>query len=240
MTNPVREGRRRKTVYTLNIEGYEPRITALTYPLIKRWASRIGAQFEVIDSRKFPKWPLTYEKLQVYERSRKNGDEWSVFIDSDAIVHPDTPDFTDLIPFDTVAHNGVDMAAMRWTYDAYFRRDGRNIGSCTWLWFFSRWGRDLCRPLDDLTPEQAIANIQTTHAERLAGVEPEHLIDDYTLSRNIARFGLKLTTIREIQTKAGLEGAQFFWHEYMTPTEKKVIDLNELIDKWQLRGLVDG
>ena len=35
----------RKTLYVLNVEGYAPQITALTYPLLRYYADRIGAEF---------------------------------------------------------------------------------------------------------------------------------------------------------------------------------------------------
>jgi hypothetical protein len=77
------------------------------------------------------------------------------------------------------------MAGVRWSYDQYFRRDGRHIGSCNWFTVASDWCLDLWRPLDDLTLDEALANINITIGERnsrLCGTE--HLIDDYTLSRN--------------------------------------------------------
>ncbi len=33
----------KKTVFLLNIGNYAPQITGLTYPLIRRWARKIGA-----------------------------------------------------------------------------------------------------------------------------------------------------------------------------------------------------
>src|SRR5512141_1373958 len=114
----------KKTVFTLNVDGYAPEITALTYPFIMAWARRIGASFHVIDERRFPEWPVVYEKLQVYALAQQMANDWNIFIDSDALVHPDAPDFTRLLSKDTVAHYGADMAAIRWTYDRFFQRDG--------------------------------------------------------------------------------------------------------------------
>ncbi len=52
----------------------------------------------------------------------------------------------------------------------------------------SNWCLDLWRPLDDLTFEEAVQNINITIGERNSGFcTADHLIDDYTLSRNIAR-----------------------------------------------------
>lgn len=224
----------KKTIYTLNIDNYAPEITELTYPLLKRYAHRIGADFCVITGRAFPGWPVTYEKLQIFKLAQTRGDDWSIYIDSDAIVHPDFFDVTDFLPRDTVAHNGVDAAHSRWRFDAYFRRDGRNISSCNWFAVASSWCVDLWRPLE-LSLESALDNIYPLQGEVNSGViTPEHLIDDYALSRNIARFGLKVKTILQLQKDLGDEG-NFLWHEYTIPVAQKVTKMREVLKAWKLR-----
>lgn len=227
------ESRERKTVYTLNLGPYAPEVTALTYPLLEAWVRRIGAEFVVIEERRFPTWPVCYEKLQIYERAQARGDDWSIFVDSDALVHPDTPDFTLLIPRDTVAHYAADMAAVRWDYDRYFRRDGRHVGSGNWLAIASAWCVDLWRPLDDLTLEEARARIHPAAFEVRAGITPDHLLDDFVLSRNIAKYGLKFTTIKQVQEQTGCTG-EFFHHEYLMPVEQKVALLKQTLTNWKL------
>jgi hypothetical protein len=221
----------RKTVYLLNIGDYAPELTCLTYPTIGAYAERIGAEILTIRDRKFPEWPVTYEKLQIHDLARRRGDDWAIYIDSDTLVHPELPDVTDLIPRDTVAHNGRDFAPVRWTYDQYFRRDGRHIGSCNWFACASSWCLDLWRPLDDLTPAEAVANITLSVSER-PHMEPEHLVDDYALSRNIARFGLKFTTLNELWTDVGLGPSEFFWHEYTITLAEKVERAKNVLARW--------
>ena len=221
-----------KTLYLLNIDDYTPEITALTYPHIEFYANKIGADIYVIDECKFSDWHTGYEKLQIYELSKQRNDDWSIYFDSDALIHPELPDLTALIPRDTVAHNGSDFASIRWKYDEYFLRDGRNIGSCNWLAVASSWCRDLWRPLDDLTFEQAVQNITVTVEERNTVITPEHLVDDYALSRNIARFGLKFTTLIELWAKVGLNSANFFHHQYTLSLDEKIANIKEVISSW--------
>jgi hypothetical protein len=101
-----------------------------------------------------------------------------------------------------------------------------------------------------LTPEQAIDNIFPTVFEKRSGVVTrDHLIDDYTLSRNIARFGLKATTFKEIFIEMGhvevkdeqgkitkVAGGGFFYHHYLYPTDQKVIIMRNVIKHW---GIVE-
>ncbi len=226
----------RKTVYTLNLNKYAPDITAITYPLIGAWAEKIDAEFIVIDKERFPGWPVTYQKLAVREIAESRCDDWSIFIDSDALVHPDFFDPTAHVSKDTVIHNGKDPAMLRWRYDEYFLRDGRHISSCNWFACASDWCRDLWTPLD-IPLQNALENIRPLAGELNSGlVEPEHLIDDYTLSRNIARYGLKFVTMAEICGRFGFANG-YLWHLYQISNEEKVKRMKVCLDNLQKYGL---
>lgn len=224
----------KKTIFTLNVDGYAPEITELTYPLIQHYASKIGADVCVINTRKFPGWPVVYEKLQIYELAQQMANDWNIYIDSDALVHPDMMDVTNHLPKDTVCHNGRDMAGNRWRYDRFFYRDGRHIGSCNWFTIASDWCIDLWHPLDDITLEQALEHIFPTVREHNCGLVPaDHLIDDYSLSRNIAKYGLKFTTVMDVCKGLGFEGG-FLWHQYTLPNEQKVVEMKKVLKGWGL------
>ncbi len=226
----------RKTVWTLNIDDYAPEITELTRPLLERYADKIGADVKVITERCFPDWPVVYEKLQLNQLGRDS--DWNIYFDADALVHPDFFDVTEILPRDTVLHNGRDVAGNRWRYDQYFRRDGRHIGSCNWFTVASNWCLDLWEPLYDLTLEEAVANITPTNTETRSGViDPSHLIDDYTLSRNIARFGLKFTTLPNLQAEIG-DAGEYLWHIYTSSVEDKVVQMRQVLDRWNVEGQV--
>jgi hypothetical protein len=221
----------RKTVFTLNVDNYAPGICELTYPYLKGYAAKIGAEFVVISERRFPDFPPVYEKLQIYELGREMGNDWNIYIDSDALVHPETPDYTTQIGKDMVLHNGFDFASIRWSYDQYFLRDGRNIGSCNWLALASDWCLDLWHPLD-IPLAEALEAIHPIPSELAAGLERSHLIDDYTLSRNIAKYGLHFDSILNMNRKTGPEGANFFWHQYTIGIDEKIIELKKIIKQW--------
>jgi hypothetical protein len=225
----------KKTIFTLNTNpaAYK-NITDLTYPFLKHYAQKIGADFYEIKERKFPEWTITYEKLQMYKLGQEMKNDWNIFIDADALVHPDTPDFSNHLSKDTVAHNGSDMASFRWKYDKYFWRDGRNIGSCTWMCWASDWCIDLYRPIDDMTPEEAYSNISPISSETNFGITPSRLIEDYVMSRNIAKYGLKFTTLKDIQKNLGAEGADLFFHLYAVTSEEKEQRIKQCLKNWGL------
>lgn len=224
----------RKTLYTLNVNNYAPEITKLTYPLLKYYARKCGAEFYIISERRYPEWPVTYEKLQIYHIAEERQDDWSIYLDSDALVHPETLDWTNYISMDTVLHNGMDYAAVRWRYDKYFLRDGRHKGSCNWNTTASSWCRDLWHPVEDMTPEEAIDNIFPTVMELNTVITPDHLIDDYVLSRNIARYGLKTKTIIELEQSI-IPGSEFYWHEYTVDIATKVKLMKDVIARWKVQ-----
>lgn len=232
----------RTTLYTLNVENYSPEITKLTYPLLYRFARKIGAFFHVIDQRKFPALPVTMEKLQIYDLMLEHDDDWAWYIDSDALVHPDTFNVINHLGMDTVCHHGNDMAGNRWRYDDYFRRSQtKHFGSCNWCTIASRWCRDLWHPLD-IPLDQALDNIFPIQHELNTIITREHLLDDYALSRNIARFGLRATTILAILRDLGLQGDGYFWHQYTMTIEQKLDGYDDpaLVSPQNPTGHVEG
>jgi hypothetical protein len=224
----------KKTIFTLEVDGYEPEIVAMTRPLLERYAKKIVAELFVVQERKFPEWPVAYEKLQIYELAKEMENDWNIYVDADALLHPDLPDFTVLLNKDTVVHHGSDFAPIRWKFDRFFLRDGRYIGSGNWFTIASDWCIELWKPLDDMTLWEALQNIYPTEEERQSGlIDPKHLIDDYTLSRNIAKYGLKFITIRKLMEQFGWpQGTPWFWHAYTMPPEQKIIEMKKVLKEW--------
>ena len=62
-----------KTLYTLACNDYAPKICELTFPLMERYAKKIGAEFFIIKSRKFPDLPPVYEKFRIYDLAKERG-----------------------------------------------------------------------------------------------------------------------------------------------------------------------
>ncbi len=227
----------KKTIYTVSIDNYAPEVTKLTFPFIKAYAHKIGADFHVINERKFPDLPGRYEKFQIYELGKLHENDWNIYLDSDALVHPDMLDMTTYLPKDVVMHNGKDIIGNRYREDIYTMRDGRHISSCNWFTIASDWCLDIWHPLDDMTPEEAYANIFPTAGETIQGVKSPDLIDDYVMSRNIARYGLKFTTAVEIlRERCGYETNFMMHHLYAISAAEKVVRLTDCLKGWGLTG----
>lgn len=223
----------KKTVYTLQVNGYSEAITRLTFPFMRYWANKIGAELRIITERRFPDYPVTVEKLQVYDLGREAKNDWNIFVDADTLIHPHTLDWTVYLSKDTVAHNGTDPANIRWRYDKYMLRDGRNLSGGNWIAIASDWCLDLWHP-PDITADEAISNIFPLVDEIRGGCLADHLIDDYLTSRNIARYGLKFQSLIGIQEKLGLQGHFFLCHLYNMPEAEKIEKIMAKIDEWKV------
>jgi hypothetical protein len=227
----------KKVVYTLALEGYPEEMTDLTFPWLKHYAHKIGAEFFVIKDRKFPDWPPTAEKCQIFELG-KNID-WNVYVDADALINPEMFDVTSVVHKDTVVFTGQDMAAMRFRPNRYGMRDGRYIGACTWFVACSDWTIDLWRPLD-IPFKEAIQNIFPTNAERLCrigdgtkSITPDKLIEDYICSNNIARFGLKHITVEHHLKQAyNRMYDSYYWHQYTMEIDAKILQMLQVMRAW--------
>lgn len=222
----------KKALWTLAIDDYPHEITDITFPLLKLHAFKIGAEFNVISQRKFPPaFPPVYEKFQIYELGKDY--DWNLYIDADALIRPDLFDVTSMVHKDTVVFTGKDMSLNRFRADKYFLRDGRFIAEGNWFAAGSDWCLDLWHPLDDMTLDEAKANIFPTPGEITSGlIDPLHLLDDYLVSRNISRFSLKHATVKEMQIFHGRETDQYFHHHYTIPVDEKVIQLKKVLEMW--------
>ena len=70
----------KKLVITLNINNYEPNITELTLPYMRKYSEKIGADFRIITERKYPQYSLNYEKFQLYDIAADY--DWTIFFDA--------------------------------------------------------------------------------------------------------------------------------------------------------------
>lgn len=174
-----------KTIYTMVINDYMPELCKITIPTIKNYANNIGAAFVIIEDRKYQNWPITYEKVQIYELGIDN--EWNIFIDADTVINKDMPDLTNMLSPDHVGTHMAYNADRELPYDYYFIQDGRNIGLVTNFIITHNMCHQLWRPLDE-SVTSALNRLDTKKASH-------HIVDELCISRNLARYGYKMTGI---------------------------------------------
>jgi hypothetical protein len=166
----------KKCVYTLCVDNYFPELCELTIPNHEAYAKKIGADFKLITERKYPEWPATYEKVQIYEQGVNY--DWNIHIDADMLIHPDLHDITkpDLTK---IYYYSIYDPRLYFPPNLYFLRDGRLVGVCSAFIAVPNWCHDLWEPFS-MTFEQAKEGLKSVHG-----------IDDYCFSINFAKYGLK-------------------------------------------------
>jgi hypothetical protein len=217
---------RTKQIVTLNIGDYAPEVTSQTFPLLERYAHKCCADFHVITERKWPQEIANFEKFQMYERAQQY--DFSLFIDADALVFPEAPDFSELVNDDQVALYMPDFSPERFRPTRYTSRDGRWIGAGTWFVGCSRLTYELWTPPTEAELEEAHNNIFPTSAEERIGFPKIHLVDDYMLTQNIARFGLRVWTVLGYLNERRL-ARNWFWHDYRLTNAQKAAEIAKLI-----------
>lgn len=175
-----------KAVFVVRVDNFLPELCALTIPTIKAYADKIGADYLEITERKWPAFPPTYEKIQVYDLG-KNYDQ-CLLIDADFLIHRDAPDFTAGISPGYVGFLFSYDADSFFALDEYFKADGRNIGIAANFVLTDRATHQLWEPLAE-SWEVARKKIKR-----------EFIIDEYCLSRNLAKYKLKFTGLNYSNT----------------------------------------
>ena len=225
----------KKQVVTMFIGDFIPDVCKITMPTIEFFAKKIGAEYKIITESKFNMPSVTYEKFQLYEMSR--GYDWTLFLDADTLVNPDTPDWTECVTKEVSLFNGLDLSIQRCRATDYNRRSKSLHGACTWNVMFSDWCRDLWHPLDELTWEEAMEAITPVRQELASGTcNKEHLIDDFLVGQNIARYGLKVTTIMELMRGMGQNG-DYYCHLYACSPQMKLDTIKKKALEWGLNGV---
>jgi len=171
----------KKVLYVVRVNNYLPELCALTFVNIRAYAEKIEAEFQEITDRKFPDFPPTYEKMQVYELGRDN--DWNILVDADLLLHPAMFDVTQFLQPDHVGIHSGYKASDYLKPDKYYQRDGRDLGIATGFVITSNLTHDLWTPLE----------YSFEHAR--ARLHREHIADEFCIGRNVARFGLKVTGV---------------------------------------------
>jgi hypothetical protein len=221
----------KKTIYTLNIDNYAPEITKLTYPFFEFYADRIGAKFEILTKRKFPEFPITCEKFQLYELSQEN--DWSIFVDSDLFLSPNMYDFTKVVPKDTVVNGTLNSGNFRWKEDddKDFLRDGRYLAVCSWLVICSDWCYNFWKPIDK--PIDITDKVNLWLAEKIFKLNPNHLLDEYVMSKNAAKYRINLKEVLDYN-RYEFKDKPFFWHNHLMTIEEKTANIKILAEKFKI------
>lgn len=172
-------------IHVVYINDYFPELWEMCLPTIKQYAYKTKSELNIITQRKFPDWHINYEKFQVYEDGKYADSNF--LIDADVLIHPKFPDFSNGISLPHhIAFNDNYHASTKFHVadNIYFQRDGRDVGIASNAVISFKSTHDVWEPL----------NISPAKGKTITYVR-EGDIDEYTLSHNMAKYGLKYTGI---------------------------------------------
>jgi hypothetical protein len=190
-----------KLVVTLDID-YEPRITEITFPYMHQYAKNIGADFKVINTRKYDdRYPVSLEKLQLYEVSEPY--DWTIFLDADLLINPNCFDLTETIDDDMIL-----VPEYLDPNDQFNPRNILNKYNISWRCplFISVFSSQTRRAFEwpEVDPLELIQYINPkskghTHYEnsKESATEPQWYIDDFVYNLNIAKYKIATGSIKD-------------------------------------------
>lgn len=154
---------------------YSQEISSLTLPGLEAYANFIGAKFTRITTRRFPTYPISYEKMQVYESGKDN--DWNILLDCDMLIKEGMYNVIDLIPDDTY----IGTWQSYWEPNLYNNR-GIDITVAANFLVVPKRCHNIFKPLDVVEkPELWLKEMSK--------------IDEFCLSLNRQNYGYKLTGI---------------------------------------------
>ena len=192
----------KKLIHVVNINNFFPELFALTYPTIESYAQRYGYEINIISERKFPDYPIHYEKFQVFEDGKEA--LINILCDADMLIHPQFPDMTSHCKRDSIAFNDNYHLSTKYHVDRipYFMRDGRDVGIATNFVVTSDWTHDAWEPIPLSAKDiESLAKKEVTEDGNQRGWG--HYADEFAISFNMAKYGLKYTGVT--------------WEEWMRP-----------------------
>ena len=213
-----------KCVHVVCINNWNPKLTRYTLPLIRHWAKKIGADFNLITKPKFKGYPPNYERLQIYEAGKKYF--WNINIDADYMVHPNMEDPTE------GANPYVVMTEGRMDTDAYFRpnmyflRDGRNQSLGDSFVVSSVFTHDIWEPLSvayNIAKKECLQN--------------DRQVSEFCLSLNAARYGLRYDGA--IRDKSNIHHIGSTTHVLKNKKYDPVAVARDFVKKWRVAHIIE-
>jgi hypothetical protein len=185
-------------LFTVCVDNYHPEIACRTIPAMRAYAEKINSDFQMITERKFPEWPPTYEKVQVYELGK--GYECNILLDCDLLLSERMYDVRGVVPIGYVGAWLQYDPSITVKEDEYMKLDGSDSILSTNFIVTRREQHKLWEPM----------NIPVLAAKDR--MKRWFVVDEYCVGRNLKKFGYKVS---------GIPGAENLFYHYNVTTSKE-------------------
>jgi hypothetical protein len=145
------------------------------------YAKRIGADFNIISERKYPEWPITYEKMQMYECGKKYS--CNILMDCDIWLDPFMYDITELVPRGSIGAWMEYDPSITIKEDEFLKLDGSDRVPATNCVVAHSEIHEVWKPFDLPLP------VAVSRMKR------EFVIDEYCVGRNVKKNKIKIVGV---------------------------------------------
>lgn len=152
---------------------------------VKQYAKRIGATLNLITERKFPDYPVNYEMMQIAEAGKPY--DWNLYLRAGVLLGEQLVDVTTICEPNSVATCFLYQASYNFITkpNIYFERDERDLGIGDTVVLAHKIAHEIWQPLPGSCKE---------YQPLIKANDPSQLTA-YTLSLNMAKYGLKVSGI---------------------------------------------
>lgn len=204
-------------VHFLAIKDPQLPYVDISHLMIRDYARKIGAQFNVITTRKFPSYPVAYEALQIHEMG--SAYDWNIYFKPGVLLGESLPDLTSIANKDYV---GISMkyslrSNFTITKNPILEKDARDIGLVDFALLTSKVTHNLWKPLEGEYSAHSMVTKDNAH-ERFSS---------FALSQNFAEYGYQFCGLLP-------KGAHFDFIEPHKVAQKPVEQyVAETVRKWR-------
>jgi len=214
----------KKLLVTMDIGGYAPELTKYTIHLMKEYCTLTDTDFVCITERKFPDFPITYEKFQISTLGKDY--DYVMWLDADCIISLDTPSIPDMLYRNALAYfpTGHNL------FDGFFREElagtisvcnyasiTKKDGMAVWTPFPGTWEElqeEIIKYIDPLhaleqLPKYEQTDEDTAYFKSTESMSPNILkaihrrVDELILTHNYASFKVPVDTVRYLEALDG-------------------------------------
>jgi hypothetical protein len=173
-----------KCIHVVCVNNYRLDIACKTVPYLQFYAKRIGADFNLITDRKYPEWPVTYEKMQIYDLGKKYN--CNILLDCDILLDHKMYDITEIVPSNCIGTWMVYDPAITIKEDEFIKLDGSDRIPVTNCIVTRQSQHEFWKPFDSISMATALSRMKR-----------EFVIDEYCVGRNTKKNNFSIVGVIE-------------------------------------------
>ena len=207
----------KKLLVTLDI-NYDKEITKITFPYMKEYAEKIGADFYIITKRKFPNLDINLEKFQLYDICENY--DWTIFLDADCLIDPNGKDLTELVENDRIIVPSYNNPEHHFYSKNIEGKYNFNFYAPLFVLVFHKNSRNCLKPYKNPLEYCRYIKIDNTNKEMIKYLTSKKIdnqlipkswfLDEFLFNLNLHKYKIKTASIRDNFPQINIIAHTFF------------------------------